>query len=1570
MPDMDIKYIHNKIISNNYLSNCYRNLTRSKIVHFIFILIETTLNILNILNIILNGYYRNTTSFTYIAPLALIFKYFSQTTKLVIIIFFVLIFDSIHIILNFKDFKKKKIYNKILINFLELLHFRVLFLPLLHLFFSLDDDKILIALFFIAVHIYLTINNFLYCHLYYFVPIFIEYPYDAFSSLYDIILVYFKIVSSLSYYSINSYSGKYWFIVLLLSKIFFCAFFLEKAINHSYLLMKNTFLNKVKLSAVWIETIIMISALIIGQIEIQSVFFVLVVICVFLIVVVYILLLYNPYNFIHIETHTLNENIYFYFYILSNENSLDFLFEAKIRQHLDKCGHCFICKKFVNYLVKNHRLSDEEEKMYLNIESNINEESTETEYYNKSQLNDLFDVIYDGTKNYFYIIKQISDNYKSKSKQFVNNNFEYYFINLSFLIYSDYTKYNINLSLNEKIILEEISKHLEIFDHQMKITQLLLCNKYIDTCKNVIHKIRDILNSEQNILRAIKLIELSFLLVELKDKKYRYNLFSTKFENITNAKNLILICSILFEELFNTTLSNTQVPIRNNPQIIEDVSINNKNDKKISLALILNKKECKIIRAGKGLSSFVNENLFELFPIEFKQYQIDLFTQSVLNNFDYNILEKEKEKNKDFTSNLGYSSFTQIKKRNKGITRLVSSSTLKLININPHKNKIINRKEYIKIEIIICQNIFSRIYYQLVTLKLTPLFNTDNNYFILLDGVNYIHKHSVITLVDQEQNHFAEENIFSISEPRLELETEIFPITLKRYKKWLYDQGFTLSKVFSFNIYSKFYYIYMVLSRNKDFKRKVDKNSMSFIGEAKIMEVEEVEREKSFNKNSHKEKVNYREDTASFFSQQLLNSIDKGMINVGFKNKKIEESYNHAGFDKIRKIAYLVIAINIIFIIIEYINLISLKKEIESSSVTFHEFREFYKLYFQLFSMTLSIACVEEDSSNCNSVISFYAEKYFEEHPRDKFDIMSFLRLQNFQLSKDLMDKRYIFNNIYKNIGEEKYNDIFRKYVTYLSINKTLDNESLKYEILERKEIFTELLLIMCNNFKFISEKNNISSIIYILNGTDTPFSNLDNGIIHEETDNNIFQQFIYELIINHKTFSHEMENINLNFEQMLSRRYQKLKVSIYIYLNINLVIIIIIEIIILIYIGYFEKILIIILNIINMNLNNKIDDFKFNEMFSKKIDNLESIINLYNESPKQPLQNLTDIYNNYQQFLIIKKKKEAREAEKRGYRMKYEQKIDMDETEEVPKSQRILNKKNVRQLKILGRYLITYLILIIIATFIYIFSMLYWDNYFNKQNNLTKLLAKNINLETSIYRAINLYYMMVFNNMTLKFSTYVFYPDIYNELEYLSIFKYFYSSLKLGFNNKIEIEELGNIYKNFGNVEKFTCRDLYEEEGKRMINLYINQINSNDDIQRKLTSMCINFVGMDSDKYLYLIENHFQCIKNGIIDLVDFSNEGIISHIKRGSLGRISLFFNTIMTFLINILYNKRHKIAIDRTIKLLETRLEVTVVLYILYDLVLTIIIIFFFISKIKKYCNQIILLKNIFQLTKVEL
>ena len=92
--------------------------------------------------------------------------------------------------------------------------------------------------------------------------------------------------------------------------------------------------------------------------------------------------------------------------------------------------------------------------------------------------------------------------------------------------------------------------------------------------------------------------------------------------------------------------------------------------------------------------------------------------------FNYYGKRKDKDKLKEISSSFGYSSFTQIKRRASNINRIVTSSTSKLLSINPHKNKPAARKEFIKIEIIICQNIFSRIYYQLVTLKLTSLLNT------------------------------------------------------------------------------------------------------------------------------------------------------------------------------------------------------------------------------------------------------------------------------------------------------------------------------------------------------------------------------------------------------------------------------------------------------------------------------------------------------------------------------------------------------------------------------------------------------------------------------------------------------------------------------------------------------------------------------------------------------------------------------------------------------------------------------------------------------------------------------
>ena len=105
-----------------------------------------------------------------------------------------------------------------------------------------------------------------------------------------------------------------------------------------------------------------------------------------------------------------------------------------------------------------------------------------------------------------------------------------------------------------------------------------------------------------------KLLDLSNLLKEMQNPKYKNNLFSHKQENISNSRNLIMACSIVYEEIFNTAINNSQIPLRDNLQPLEDIFHNNTNkiDKIISLLVDLTNNSCKILRDEKDLYLYKN----------------------------------------------------------------------------------------------------------------------------------------------------------------------------------------------------------------------------------------------------------------------------------------------------------------------------------------------------------------------------------------------------------------------------------------------------------------------------------------------------------------------------------------------------------------------------------------------------------------------------------------------------------------------------------------------------------------------------------------------------------------------------------------------------------------------------------------------------------------------------------------------------------------------------------------------------------------------------------------------------
>ena len=195
--------------------------------------------------------------------------------------------------------------------------------------------------------------------------------------------------------------------------------------------------------------------------------------------------IYNPYYNIKIKRETPEENIFFYLFIVSNKNDLDFLFETKVNEHYIKCGICSLCKKYFQYLSQNQALYDDENNSLINKENNQDNNSTNS----NTKLMDLFDIIYDGKNNYFQLIDKIILQYKYRGKD-VFNNISYYYINLSFLIYSDYIKNDITLSLNEKIILEVINEGNKLLEnHKSKISQILFCDKFISLGHKILNQL-------------------------------------------------------------------------------------------------------------------------------------------------------------------------------------------------------------------------------------------------------------------------------------------------------------------------------------------------------------------------------------------------------------------------------------------------------------------------------------------------------------------------------------------------------------------------------------------------------------------------------------------------------------------------------------------------------------------------------------------------------------------------------------------------------------------------------------------------------------------------------------------------------------------------------------------------------------------------------------------------------------------------------------------------------------------------------------------------------------------------
>ena len=223
----------------------------------------------------------------------------------------------------------------------------------------------------------------------------------------------------------------------------------------------------------------------------------------------------------------------------------------------------------------------------------------------------------------------------------------------------------------------------------------------------------------------------------------------------------------------------------------------------------------------------------------------------------------------------------------------------------------------------------------------------------------------------------------------------------------------------------------------------------------------------------------------------------------------------------------------------------------------------------------------------------------------------------------------------------------------------------------------------------------------------------------------------------------------------------------------------------------------------------------------------------------------------------------------------------------------------------------------------------------------------------------------MIFNNYTI--DEMINYMELSNENEKTDsniIFENFYQDLYLLFDLEKDQINMDIVYQDFEDIAEFNCTNIFINYHYDIIDK-VDDIMTNVNLKERLVDICVVSYINDFKNIKTIFERHFQFIKNGMLSLTDFSYEGLNKNLDSTIIGRISFFFFTITIYIIEVKTSRPHKESINRLMALLSSRTLITEIIFLLFGIAFIIIILFFYIYNINKFCNQIFLLKKTFNI-----
>ena len=1522
---------NNSFPKNYYLHNCYISLIRSNIIYILLIIIEVSLTLTQEVDIYFRSYRHRTTvkgnkSISLNLLLIISLDKLSVNQKMYLLIIPIIVLDIAYFFYRYYKVERSNYVSIIIINILELIFFRMYVLFYLNLLFSLPVFHLYALFFFNFYHCYIVISNFMNHHLFKYVPKFINYPYDEFSAIFDSFHFICKFLVSISTMALDVALSKFCFVVLFILEACFAAFYSYIAFYKCYLLMINPLHNKIRyslaLSMFVIPLVLVFTS--INKITIIILFILFIVLIIlFLILILY---LYDPFKQVQFKPINYDENIYYYLFLKENNKFSDFSLENKIIEHINRCRKCFFCKK----CSENNMKIEEDSKNY-----------------NKD--NDLFNLLLNRNNDYLVLMNFIVYDYLNNGIESLYNN-PYYHIYLLYYYFKNLENHDYNLALNELLILDIINNGNKVLieGNKSSIDQLLLVNEFLTSAKHIITDMEDILFSLKGKEKVKKIITLSETIKDLNSKKFYKILLGHKIESNINNSQLIFICSIIYEEIFNTELTNSHIPLRDNLQSLEDIfNYSFKNNKNISLKVNLTNFNCTILRAGKELIKYINTNLYNLFPSNFRIHQVTLFQNEILSlkHIKKNLLKKNKNID-TYTSN-----HSNLKKKNYNLTQ-VSKSNENSFNMF----------------LIIESRIDKSIYYKILRMKLFLLYNDELNDFIILNGIYRIEKNSIITTFKKNCNNGLEEEIiFGVSNDILLSNNPGDKINISQISKSLIflknslklkNYNLKLLQVYEIGITK--YNIYFLHEKRKNLENstKIYKIPQKQLLQSETNNIQLTDYDDNEIEFENNKKTFELEDTGSVGSQQVSTSNDRSSNSGGLsKTKNRKGTKNIVSYErifKVQKFIFIFIVLLVSFTIFYLVNFKVTKEKIRLINSSFSLFRNFCRYYYLLISAIPCLICIPQNKTKneCENYINIFNKEYSNIYPEENFNFSTFIIEKNKITIDILIEAKQDIFTLSKTLGDKKFEEFFTEKHIYLGINKIEENKNnISLEIAIQPLDFIDVLSLIGNSFQIFakSESNILQKPIFLLTYHGNPFGFLAGN----NRDLSEFQMTTYRILLNClDTFQH-LSSINTQFSDLYSKKTKMLSTNFYIFHHLNIFIILVIIMLLFYYVNTINELVKKIINYIDNKISYKSPQFDFSQLFSQKLEKLNILLTIYTKDPINILSELNDVYSNYSRYTSELKK--IKNKEKKN--------ITIQENEEDEEDNLLIKKNKLATSNILHQigsdiFYRNYLTFIVIITIILYFYIIITSALcFYNSSILHSFIKMNIKVEGSIYKSFNYFQQFILQGLSIE--------EMSERIGTKDILDSFSNDLANVFLLQKERKKIKSGIKNFDDYASFNCENLYNNYKYRVLEILYKKYPEKN-YKQKLIKLCeysnITIKGLDMET---ISDKFFQDIINGMMSVEDETYESRVKVIFSDTISKFGMFFNSIIIFIIRMTINQEKEDIAEYILNSFDALLTKITLSYVVYVVIILMILILVYIKKVNNYLLQIFRLKKIFKI-----